>query len=65
MRDHQNNPVFKSFTTSIEDLLEEPIGLYMANERHGKLSESNYPFGPGGEASEHHMIAASVYCVGF
>ena len=35
------------------------MGLYIANERKGRLSEPNYPFGPGGEGGRDDAIYSS------
>ena len=37
----------------------EPMGLYMVNERSGKLGEPVHPFGPGGEGGRDDAIYSS------
>lgn len=42
-----------------EDCVAEPMGLYLVNERSGKLSEPVHPFGPGGEGGRDDAIYSS------
>ena len=37
----------------------EPMGLYMVNERSGKMGEAVHPFGPGGEGGRDDAIYSS------
>lgn len=39
--------------------MSEPMGLYMVNERSGKLGEPVHPFGPGGEGGRDDAIYSS------
>lgn len=42
-----------------EDCISQPMGLYMVNERSGKLGEPVHPFGPGGEGGRDDAIYSS------
>lgn len=53
------NNQLQEFTKQAFALLSEPLGLYIANERRGRLSEPNYPFGPGGEGGRDDAIYSS------
>jgi quinol monooxygenase YgiN len=59
MARHQNSPPFKAFTSAAESLVDKPMGLYMVNERNGKMSEPVYPMGPGGEGGRDDAIYSS------
>lgn len=59
MKTYQNSAAFKDYTTKAFPLLAEPFGLYITNERKGRLSEPNYPFGPGGEGGRDDAIYSS------
>ncbi|KAG5178278.1 hypothetical protein JKP88DRAFT_201766 [Tribonema minus] len=59
MSSFQTSAAFKSFTTASEALLEEPMGLYLVNERSGKMTEPVYPFGPGGEGGRDDAVYSS------
>lgn len=42
-----------------EECIAQPMGLYMVNERSGKLGEPVHPFGPGGEGGRDDAIYSS------
>jgi len=52
------------FLQSGRELLLQPLGLYVTNERKGKFTEPNYPFGPGGEGGRDDAIYSSPANVG-
>jgi hypothetical protein len=47
------------FTSKAEDLIEEPMGLYLVNERSGRMTEPVYPFGPSGEGGRDDAVYSS------
>ncbi|CAB1118911.1 unnamed protein product [Ectocarpus sp. CCAP 1310/34] len=59
MSNYQNTDTFQSFTDGAEECIAEPMGLYMVNERSGKLGEPVHPFGPGGEGGRDDAIYSS------
>ncbi|CAM9587937.1 unnamed protein product [Ectocarpus fasciculatus] len=59
MSSYQNTDTFQAFTDGAEECIAEPMGLYMVNERSGKLGEPVHPFGPGGEGGRDDAIYSS------
>ncbi|KAG5180164.1 hypothetical protein JKP88DRAFT_279864 [Tribonema minus] len=59
MSRHQTSAPFKAFTDAAEALIEEPMGLYLVNERSGRMTEPVYPFGPGGEGGRDDAVFSS------
>ncbi|CAM9227876.1 unnamed protein product [Pylaiella littoralis] len=59
MSRYQNTDTFQAFTDGAEECIAEPMGLYMVNERSGKLGEPVHPFGPGGEGGRDDAIYSS------
>ncbi|CAM9111691.1 unnamed protein product [Ascophyllum nodosum] len=59
MSDYQNTESFRAFTDGAEGCIVEPMGLYMVNERSGKMGEAVHPFGPGGEGGRDDAIYSS------
>lgn len=59
MSSYQNTGSFQEFTDGAEECVAEPMGLYMVNERSGKLGEPVHPFGPGGEGGRDDAIYSS------
>eukprot|EP00752_Nemacystus_decipiens_P004635 g4229.t1 len=59
MSTYQNTDTFQAFTDGAEECIAQPMGLYMVNERSGKLGEPVHPFGPGGEGGRDDAIYSS------
>ena len=59
LRKFQNTDEFKAFASGSKLVCDGPIGLYMTNERNGKLGQPVHPFGPGGEGGRDDAIYSS------
>lgn len=51
--------VHNTFRQGAEVCVVEPMGLYLVNERSGKLGEPVHPFGPGGEGGRDDAVYSS------
>ncbi|CAE8589409.1 unnamed protein product [Polarella glacialis] len=59
METHQTGPSFKPLLEAMEQQLEQPIGLYLADEQLGHIGMARHPFGPGGEGGRDDAIYSS------
>lgn len=56
MDKYQKGPAYQKFVREAQPLLEAPFGVHICKEMGGKVSQSYYPFGPGGEGGRDDMI---------
>lgn len=56
MDKHQKGPAYQKFVREAQPLLAEPFGVHICKEMGGRISQSYYPFGPGGEGGRDDMI---------
>eukprot|EP00913_Durusdinium_trenchii_P035909 g33601.t1 len=50
---------FKGLLSAMEENLQEPIGLYLADEQLGQIGQARHPLGPGGEGGRDDAIYSS------